>query len=218
MNRGFTLIEISIVLLIATFLIGIAFNFINIKSETLYLKNTAYKISSDISFIREMSFSRVIPSGFDYRLRSCGYGLYFSPRGYFAYSFVTSSDVNCDLLASENVINFAPQEGMFYIHTNGEVRAKPLNPILLSNNYQPGFSLAMSFDSSSCSNNIFNTYPEAAIIFYNPYGDLLVFGRNGGWNLIVPNQWENIYFCLSYKNDKIFLRINKLGQIILENL
>lgn len=216
MSKGFTLIEISLVILIAIILIGVSFSFTSLSPEVLYLKNFIYKLTSDISFIKDLSFSRITVSEVN-NLKACGYGIVFSENNYFAYSFVTSSKVECDALALEEPTSYAPQNEIFYIHLNSEIRREPLNPILIKNDFKPGISLKISLDSPNCDNDLFNFYSQLAFVFFNPYGDFLLLAKNGNWTSVMPSNWEEVFICLNYKNEIRVMRINRSGQVILES-
>jgi hypothetical protein len=66
-----------------------------------------------------------------------------------------------------------------------------------------------------CSDNLFNVYPEIALVYYNPYADLLLLGKNNSnWVNLLSSNWQNIFVCLQYKNDSRYLKIIRSGQLI----
>jgi len=211
--KAFTLIEIALVVLITAILAGISLRFTVFSPETLYLKNFVYKLGSNINLLRDFSLSRKeIDSN-----KACGYGISFSQNNYFGYVFATSSVLDCDSLASSSPIIFAPAPPIFYLHTNGDIRQDPIEPLQIKDIFKPGLSMRISLSSQNCSDDFFNSYPEIALIYYNPYGDLLLLGKRSIWTSLLPSNWQNIYFCFRYKNEDRFLKINRSGQIFITN-
>mgnify|MGYP000650150381 CR=1 FL=1 len=211
--KAFTLIEIALVVLITAILAGISLRFTVFSPETLYLKNFVYKLGSNINLLRDFSLSRKeIDSN-----KACGYGISFSQNNYFGYVFATSSVLDCDSLASSSPTIFAPAPPIFYLHTNGDIRQDPIEPLQIKDIFKPGLSMRISLSSQNCSDDFFNSYPEIALIYYNPYGDLLLLGKRSIWTSLLPSNWQNIYFCFRYKNEDRFLKINRSGQIFITN-
>jgi prepilin-type N-terminal cleavage/methylation domain-containing protein len=211
--KAFTLIEIAVVILIITILSGIAFRFTAFSPETLYLKNFVYKLGSNINFLKDFSLSRKeVDSN-----KACGYGMRFSASGYFGYVFATSSVLDCDTLALFFPASFASFSPIFYLHTNGDIRQDPIGPLQIKDDFKPGLSMRISSFSPTCSDNLFSSYPEIDLVYYNPYGDLLLLGKSGNWTNLLPSDWQNIFFCFEYKGEKRYLRINRSGQMLIIN-
>ena len=210
--KAFTLIEIALVILITTILSGISLKFTAFSPETLYLKNFVYKLGSNINLLKDFSLSRKeIDSS-----KVCGYGINFSNR-YFGYVFATSSFLDCDTLASSSPTIFGPSEPIFYLHTNGDIKQNPIEALQIKDDFKPGFSMRISLSSPICSDNLFNSYSEIALVYYNPYGDLLLLGKSGNWVNLLPSDWQNIFFCFRYKNEYRYLKINRPGQVLITN-
>jgi hypothetical protein len=104
-----------------------------------------------------------------------------------------------------------------YLHTNGDIRQNPIEPLQIKDNFKPGFLMRISSSSPTCSDNLFSSYSEIALVYYNPYGDLLLLGRSGNWTNLLPSNWQNIFFCLKYKNENRYLKINRSGQMLIVN-
>jgi hypothetical protein len=210
--KAFTLIEIALVILITAILAGISLRFTVFSPETLYLKNFVYKLGSNINLLKDFSLSRKEVDA----NKVCGYGISFSNR-YFGYVFATSSVLDCDTLASSSPASFAPSEPIFYLHTNGDIRQNSIEPLQIKDDFKPGLSMRISLSSPTCSDNLFSFYPEIALVYYNPYGDLLLLGKSGNWANLLPSDWQNIFFCFQYKNENRYLKINRSGQILITN-
>jgi hypothetical protein len=210
--KAFTLIEIALVILITAILAGISLRFTVFSPETLYLKNFIYKLGSNINLLKDFSLSRKEVDA----NKVCGYGISFSNR-YFGYVFATSSVLDCDTIASSSPTSFAPSEPIFYLHTNGDIRQDPIEPLQIKDEFKPGLSMRISLSSPTCSDNLFSFYPEIALVYYNPYGDLLLLGKSGNWTNLLPSDWQNIFFCFQYKNENRYLKINRSGQILITN-
>jgi hypothetical protein len=212
--KAFTLVEIALVILITAILAGISLRFTAFSSETLYLKNVVYKLGSNVNLLKDFALSRREVYG----NKVCGYGIKLSNSSYFGYVFATSSVLTCDTLASSSPTSFAPSSPIFYLHTNGDIRQDPIGPLQIKEDFKPGLSIKISTSSSDCSNNLFSSYSEIALVYYNPYGDLLFLGkRSGNWFNLLPSTWQNIFFCLQYKNENRYLKINRSGQILITN-
>ncbi len=209
--KGFTLIEVALILLITAILSGIALRFTSFSEDTLYLKNFVYKLGSNINLIKDFSLSRREISG----LKACGYGILFSNNNYLAYVLATSSPLDCDLIASTMPTAYSPSSPIFYLHTNGEIRTNPIPPLQIKDNFKTALSLRISL-TNNCPDNLLNFYSQIALVYYNPYGDLLLLGQSGSnWVNLLPSGWQNIYFCLQYKNESRFLRVNRSGQMLI---
>jgi hypothetical protein len=218
--KAFTLVEIALVILITAILAGISLRFTAFSEETLYLKNFIYKLGSNINLLKDFALSRREVNG----NKVCGYGINFSTSSYFGYVFATSSVLACDTLASSSPTSFVPSPPIFYLHTNGDIRQNPIEPLQIKEDFKPGLSIKISTSSSNCSNNLFSSYSdysdysEIALVYYNPYGDLLFLGkRSDTWYNLLPPNWQNIYFCFRYKGENRYLKINRSGQILITN-
>jgi hypothetical protein len=214
--KAFTLVEIALVILITAILAGISLRFTAFSEETLYLKNFIYKLGSNINLLKDFALSRREVNG----NKVCGYGINFSTSSYFGYVFATSSVLACDTLASSSPTSFVPSSPIFYLHTNGDIRQNPIGPLQIKEDFKPGLSIKISTSSSNCSSyDLFSShYQEIALVYYNPYGDLLFLGkRSGNWTNLLPPTWQNIFFCLQYKNENRYLKINRSGQILITN-
>lgn len=211
MVRAFTLIEIVMVLLIVTMLTTIAFNFNVFSEENTYLKNFNYRLFSDLSLAKNLSFSKQVineSSG----LAVCGYGLLLTSSSYLGYAYATSNIwESCDYLASSSPTVYATSSPEYFIHSNGEVRSDIIPSLQMKNIFNG--TIKISTSSSDCSNNIFDNYSKVAIVYYNPYGDYLFLGEDSSsnWGKLTFN---DIYLCLEYKNEKRYLRINGIGQLL----
>jgi hypothetical protein len=208
--KAFTLIEVALVIFITAILTTISLQFTALSPESLYLKNFIYKLGSNINLIKDFSLSRrEINSD-----KICGYGLYFKNNGYIGYAFATSSFLNCEELVKSNPLSYAPNpNSLIYIHTNGDVRRDPIETLQIKDNFQTPLRIKVSLNSSFCDNNLFDNYQELALIYYNPYGDILFLGYNNNWQNLLNNNWQEIYFCFDYKNEKKYFKINRSGQI-----
>lgn len=219
--KGFTLIEVAIVVLITVILAGISFKFTVFSGDTLYLKNFIYKLSSNINLIKDFSLGRRIVYINEIENKACGYGLSMTENDYLGYAFVTSSPLDCDFIASTTPQVFAPSTPILYLQTNGEIRQSPIEPLQIKDQFLKRRTtdyFKISTASQNCSDNLFSSYPQIALVYYNPYGDLLLLGKGeSSWINLLPSDWQNIYLCLDYKSEKRYLRINRSGQIILEN-
>lgn len=209
--RGFTLIELAVIILITTILASISLRFTAFSADTLYLKNLIYKLGSSINLIKDFVSSKREISG----LRTCGYGILFSNNNYFAYAFATYPNLDCDLIASNSPTSYIPTSPTFYLHTNGEIRTDPIPSLQIKDNFKSALSLKISLNNY-CPDNLLDYYNQIALIYYNPYGDILLLGKNGGnWTSLLNSNWRDIYFCFQYKNENRFLRINRSGQMLI---
>jgi len=210
---GFTLIETALIIFITAILAGISFRFTVFTGDTLYLKNFVYKLGSNINLLKDFSLSRKAVSPDN---KACGYGILFSNDNYFGYVFATTSLLDCDFVASTTPKSFAPSAPIYYIHTNGDIRQDQIQPLLIKDDFKTGLSLKISLSSSDCSSdNLFSSYSQIALVYYNPYGDILLLGKSADWNNLLPPDWQNIYLCLEYKGEKRYLNINHFGQVLI---
>lgn len=215
--KGFTLIEIALILLIIGVLTSISLRFTIFSGDTLYLKEFVYRFSSNINLLKDFSLGRRIVSLAGQSAKICGYGILMTSNDYLGYAYATSSPLDCDFIASTTPQAFAPQAPLWYLHTNGEVRQNPIEPLQIKDRFlkRTGTSdyFRISLTSPTCSDDLFSFYPQIALIYYNPYADLLLLG-GGSWDNLLPSDWNNIYLCLSYKNETRFLKVNRAGQVL----
>ncbi len=210
--RGFTLVEIALIILITALLASISLKFTVFSGDVLYLKNFVYKLGSNINLLKDFALGR----RFIDSAKVCGYGILFAPTNYLGYVFATSSFLDCDLIASTSPQSYAPSLPMYYLHTNGEIRQNPIEPLQIKDTFSGDFMISTS--SNICIDDLFISYPQITLVYYNPYGDVLLLGENNGsFTNLLPASWDNIYFCFKYKNELRYLRINRSGQILIEN-
>ncbi len=200
--KAFTLIEIAIIILIVAILTGISLRFTAFSPDILYLKNFVYKLGSNVNLLKDFSLGRRL---IDPSLKVCGYGIIFFPTTtgyeYFGYVSATSSVLDCDFIALNDPLSYAPSSPFYYLHTNGEIRQDPIEVLQIKDKFLKGLGgeFRLSLSSPTCSDNLFLSYSRIALVYYNPYGDLLLLGRNSSWENLLPLNWNNIYFCLKYK-------------------
>ncbi len=216
--RGFTLIEISIIILIITILTSISLKFTVFSGDTLYLKNFVYRLASNINLLKDFSLGRRVIVINGVQNKACGYGLLMTPSSYYAYAYVTSSPIECDFIALLDPQAFRPSSPLLYLHTNGDIRELPIEPLQIKDNFQSNSLnyFRISLNSPNCSDNLFSLYSQIALIYYNPYGDILLL-EGGSWNNLLSFDWDNIYLCFRRGNEEIYLRINRSGQALLQN-
>lgn len=197
------------VLLVMGILTGIAVNFNVFSEEATYLKNFNYQLFSNFSLARNLSLSRQLIPGTN--LFACGYGFLFTSSSYLGYAYVSSTDwLSCDDLASSSPEVYGTSLPDYLLHTNGEIRQQAIPSLQVKADFKG--EIKISTTSADCSSdNIFDNYNQIAIVYYSPYGDYLFLGNNG-------SNWQNlgnydIYFCLDYRNEKRYLRLNKIGQL-----
>jgi hypothetical protein len=209
LKKGFTLVEIILVFLFTIILTTIAFNFNVFNEENVYLKNFNYRLSSDLSLLKNFSLNRQAVNN----LTACGYGLLISSSSYLGYVYATSSYwENCDYLASSSPTVYATSNPEYFIHINGEIGSDVIPSLQVKNDFKGEIKISTS--SNNCSSgNIFDNYSKVAIVFYNPYGDYLFLGEDSSGNWQEFSQ-SDIYLCLSYKTETRYLKINKAGQLI----
>lgn len=214
--KGFTLIEIAVISGIIILLTAISFRFTVFDRRVIYIKDFIYNLGTNIQLLREFSLGRRIISN----QKVCGYGLFFNKNdfSYTGYAFLADGLAECDKLANEKPSIYATDTPVYFLHSNGEIRQTPIQVLQIKDIFQKrqGTSddLKISLDQN-CSLNFFNSYSKINLVYYNPYGDILLLGKNSGsWQNLLPSNWQNIYFCLQYKNDIIKFRINRAGQLV----
>lgn len=214
--KGFTLVEIAVIMLITLILAGISLTSTVFTGDTLYLKNTVYKLVSNINLIKDFALTR---KEVGLQNKACGYGILISSttNGYFGYAVATSSPLDCDFIATTTPLFYAPSSsGQYYLHFNGEIRQNPIEELQVKDNFQPNLTLKISTSSENCSvGNLFSDYQQIALVYYNPYSDVLLLGYNPANNWVnLSENWQNIYFCFEYKNEKRYFNVNRSGQVL----
>lgn len=217
--KGFTLVEIALIFFIITILTSISLQYTVFSTDVLYLKNIIYKLSSNINLLRDFSLGTRLIKLINEEAKVCGYGFLITNNSYLGYAYATTSYLNCDLIASTTPQSFAPQQPLLYLHTNGDIREDPIEPLQVKDDLKY-INFRISLTSPTCSDNLFSSYNQIALVYYNPYGDLLLLGKrsssiNSWENILLKVDWENIYLCLKYKNEERFLKINRIGQLVI---
>ncbi len=217
--HGFTLIEVTIVILIITLLISIALKYSFINNEVLELKNATYSLSSYLGQLKDISFSRKNVDGYAIDQSACAYGLKISSSSYIAKAFVTSTRADCDKIASNTPAEF--QDGNIYITKNFDlVTTSDYYNIINEQFNNIKISIATSanenceFPSSDLLGN-----GSILISFYNPFGDFIVINDSNEkiFNSREIGVNQSVYVCLKLKssinNEERLIILNKLGQI-----
>lgn len=207
--KAFTLLETVYVLLILSIIFSAIFWGYSFRKEFFYLKNFLKKLRFALETTIDMSQRAYLKDNYLF----CSYGIYFASSTYYeALGFYTTS-TNCDLviLNDEKFLNSIKSglSNKFYITYYQEL-TKQYNPqTVLSENFKGQIKVSLSNDCSSPLN-----FPVLLVSLYST-SEFYVFLSSGGgdWQKI---NTQNIYLCLNYRNDEKILRINKLGQIILE--
>ncbi len=216
--KGFTLVEILVVLLVTTIVAGISFQFAVFNPETLYLKNFVYKLTSNLNLLKDLSLGRRLISS---DLKVCGYGLVIANKEYYGYAYATSTIFDCDFLASSTPLSFVPSSPLYYVHTNGDIRQDPIENLQVKDKFKTALTtdyLKISTSSENCNDDL-SSYDEISLVYYNPYGELLLLGKkNTNWENLLTSDWNEIYICLKYKNEERKLVINRSGQLLVRNV
>jgi len=207
--KAFTLLETVYVLLILSIIFSAIFWGYSFRKEFFYLKNFLKKLRFALETTIDMSQRAYLKDNYLF----CSYGIYFASSTYYeALGFYTTS-TNCDsvILNDEKFLNSIKSglSNKFYITYYQEL-TKQYNPqTVLSENFKGQIKVSLSNDCSSPLN-----FPVLLVSLYST-SEFYVFlsSGSGDWQKI---NTQNIYLCLNYRNDEKILRINKLGQIILE--
>jgi len=207
--KGFTLIELSITILLLTILSTIIFYFSSLNRNFLYLKEFSRKLNNAFSvagFLAQQTRN--------YQNQTvCAYGIYFPARifktipTYETLAFTTTTNI-CDLAITPDRIQDFIQNNLNnkkYVHSNLEIRTTSLPELALSTLENVTTSISTSSDCSSSIN------PPILFMFVYSYTDMyFLYQQNGG-------QWQRInapavYICLDFRNDRIKIKVNKVGQ------
>lgn len=210
--KAFTLIEISIALLImlVSGFIFVSYNFGN--KDFFYLRDAIKRFAFALTTASDMS-QRIVekPAGNFY----CGYGIYFpNSRSFETLAFSTSTpiceDIPRDAIAMQNFLN-ANLTNKTYVLENQDL-VKSINIPILSLNVtlKPGINFLFSSTS-----NCISTYTTPLLLLYiYSYNDLFfIYQQAAGWQRL---NVDDIYVCLKKGNENFKIRVNKLGQITLQ--
>ncbi|BCX15374.1 MAG: hypothetical protein KatS3mg097_266 [Candidatus Parcubacteria bacterium] len=218
--HGFTLIEVTIVILIITLLISIALKYSFINNEVLELKNATYSLSSYLGQLKDISFSRKNVDGYATDQSACAYGLKISSSSYIAKAFVTSTRADCDKIASNTPAEF--QDGNIYITKNFDlVTTSDYYNIINEqfNNIKISIATSANENCEPFPGDLLEINDSILISFYNPFGDFIVINDSNEkiFNSREIGVNQSVYVCLKLKssinNEERLIILNKLGQI-----
>jgi len=212
--KAFTIVELSLVVLIILTLIPIVFSIPSIPFDFFYPKEVFRKISDALSISSNMSFSFLTdPTNPDFNI--CAYGIYFANSSTLETLAFSSSTYDCEKInttTNDSINQFISTNlnNKKFLLKNLSISALDTAYFSLGVNLKSGYSFNLS-TSSNCSSD----FSSVIILYFFKIKDLLIF-RNiaGSWQEITDNQF---YICLKTpQNENFRLKINKLGQLILE--
>jgi type II secretory pathway pseudopilin PulG len=207
--KAFTLLETVYVLLILSIIFSAIFWGYSFRKEFFYLKNFLKKLRFALETTIDMSQRAYLKDNYLF----CSYGIYFASSTYYETLGFYTTSTNCDsvILNDEKFLNSIKSglSNKFYITYYQELTEQYNPQTILSENFKGQIKISLSNDCSSPLN-----FPVLLVSLYST-SEFYVFLSSGGgdWQKI---NTQNIYLCLNYRNDEKILRINKLGQIILE--
>jgi len=211
--RGFTLLEIAIVLLLLSLVVAFGISFLSFNKDFFYLRDEAKKFSFALNTVSDLSQRVLSRNTGEY---FCAYGIYFpSSTSYEVLAFSTSTKL-CEYIFSSSTLinNFINSnlQNKKYIHQNEQISNVIIPQLSLNTNLSKAAYFSFSISSKNCSSTI---QPPILFLYVYSYIDLFFMYQQAG------NNWEKInsdkiYICLSKGNERYTIKVNKLGQINFE--
>lgn len=198
--KSFTLIETVLALSILVILFGIVFRTSVFQKDVYYLGQEVKKLRHFLSLARDLSFTNQRVNN----QKVCAVGILFQNNQYQGVAYVTLGE-DCQNQFRNNPNSFANINA--YLLENGFISQDEKDPLRIIEEFQGSLVV-----KTNCQDTVQN---DVLILFINPYGDPVFFQRqNNAWNNIANN--FPLCFSLKYKNDEKTIKINKIGQILLQ--
>ena len=212
--KGFTLLEIAIVLLLLSLIVSFGISFFGFNKDFFYLRDEAKKFSFALNTISDLSQKVISGASNDY---FCAYGIYFpSSTSYEVLAFSTSTKLCEYIFSSSTLINNFINSNLNqkkYIHQNQQISSSIIPQLTLNTNLSKAASFSFSTSTKNCSSNTIQ--PPLLFLYVYSYVDLFFMYQKGssGWEKINS---DKIYLCLLKGVERYTIKINKLGQITFE--
>lgn len=212
--KGFTLLEIAIVLLLLSLIVSFGISFFGFNKDFFYLRDEAKKFSFALNIISDLSQKVISGASNDY---FCAYGIYFpSSTSYEVLAFSTSTKLCEYIFSSSTLINNFINSNLNqkkYIHQNQQISSSIIPQLTLNTNLSKAASFSFSTSTKNCSSNTIQ--PPLLFLYTYSYVDLFFMYQKGssGWEKINS---DKIYLCLLKGVERYTIKINKLGQITFE--
>jgi prepilin-type N-terminal cleavage/methylation domain-containing protein len=213
--RGFTLIEVAVVLLILVVISSIVFSFNAFNRDFFYLRDVAKQLSFALNTVSDLSQTIIERNNRYY----CGYGIYFPDATSFeVLAFATSTKICAETMATSSAIrnfithNLNPGNKTFVLQ-NQDLVTTIIPALSLNINLKEGYQIVFSTSSANtCENSI---SPPLIFLYVYSFYDIFFLNQyppnTGNWDKISTNE---IYICLRRPPTEFYIiRINKLGQI-----
>lgn len=206
--KGFTILEASYVILILSILFISVFYGYSFRKEFFYLKNFIKNFRLAFETSVDMSQRAVFKDNYLF----CGYGLYFPDNTHYETLGFYTTSTECDFVfQDESRISSFINKGLnnkYFVTYYGDLSTTSNPKIVLLSDFKGSFSFSTS--TPDCSHSIIN--PPIILLSIYSTSEFYLFLRQPNWQRMNINY---LYICLSYKNERKVLKLNKLGQIII---
>lgn len=215
-NKGFTLIETAILMLITTILLSTGLTITNFSKSFLKFQEEKFLLGDNLRKSQDLSFRSIeLPySLFNATTTICGVGIVIGPDtlSYKMIGYATTSPdelVDCYEIASNTpkVFDFSSKDPeLYYLKTNEF--SKDQNHIFLIKKELKNIKVKFKKDDSEF-------YGKTSIMFVHPYGDLIVY-NNGNEVITSTTAFKNFYIILNSTNEYATITLTNTGQILSE--
>lgn len=212
--KGFTLIEISLIIIVFLTLSLAFINFRQLNKNFFYIRDVIKDLSVSLNIISDLSQSiREARNESLGNFYYCGYGIYFpNNRSFEVLAFASSTKLCEDSLRYQN--NFIEYNlgNKKYVLSNQSITNQVVQGLSLNRTLKEGFIFEFSTSDPNCQTGIIT--PPLLLLYIYSYSDIFFVFRQG------VNLWEKInsdqiFLCVKKDNEIGKIKIGKLGQIIL---
>jgi type II secretory pathway pseudopilin PulG len=213
MNKGFTLIETALLMLVTAILLSAGLTISNFSKSFLRFQEEKFLLADNLKKAQDLSF-RSLEINFNGATSTiCGVGLLIYQAGYKVIAYATSPPSTQEIIDCYKIASNTPEEfdftqkkpSIFYTKTN-EFTTDKNNQFIISKELKD-FNISFKLDNKAFS------FVTTSIIFTHPYGELIIY-QNGNQIVTQSTPFKNFYILLNKGNEYATITITNTGQII----
>jgi len=203
-EKGFTLFESTIVLLVSTLILGTAFTLTNINKKFYEFQKTKLLLAENLKLAQDLSFKKNELSNPTSTV--CGVGILITPTEYIGIAYATSTDVHVDCYKIANnypeEFDFTSKNPELYFTKSLQIVNNRNYPLIIKENFE---NIIVNYSTGTT----ISSFTTSSILFISPYGDPLIYVDKNKVNFD-----KEFNIILRKDNENATITITTAGQII----